>query len=351
MSQAGLAVYSFEAPVFLSFDRIELMVQALLNAARRWSPEIVVGIARGGIVPSSMAASALGLDLRLISHVRATGETAWITTPAEDRRILLVDDGCGTGTVMKAVHDFLASAGYDCLTLAVVHDPNRVIWQPDLSHPMESVWRFPWERGESTPSARQHMARTGFSVRHCEQAFFAISCGALSTASSAGASNTRVRRVYQDPEDGLHVLRSIPKGQFMLVSDTVPANIGQLRQALLRAGYGDVPIESKPPARVADATALAQYKARTATNAGCTHFIESDASHALLIAQFAPHLIVMWWSAERRQIYTLSAACGPRVPRSGGRAAIDRSTPWAAIGRAQVPQHRDAQLPAQGALG
>ena len=44
--------------------------------------------------------------------------------------------------------------GRDCLTLAVVHDPEVTSYVPDLSHAMRVLWRFPWERGEATPAGR-----------------------------------------------------------------------------------------------------------------------------------------------------------------------------------------------------
>ena len=37
-------------PVFLGYDQTERMVAALLDRAAQWQPDIVVGIARGGLV-------------------------------------------------------------------------------------------------------------------------------------------------------------------------------------------------------------------------------------------------------------------------------------------------------------
>src|SRR4051794_24775192 len=141
-------------PIFLGYDQTERMIAALLDQAAHWRPEAVVGIARGGLVPATMAAGILALPLAMIGFDRTAGSTAWIGPPPSARRILLVDDGCSTGQTMSEVRSALLREGRDCLSLAVVHDPDVTAYVPDLSHPMQKLWRFPWERGEATPAGR-----------------------------------------------------------------------------------------------------------------------------------------------------------------------------------------------------
>lgn len=54
-----------QTPVFLSYDQTERMIAALLHRAAAWQPELVVGIARGGLVPASMAAGLLAVPLAM----------------------------------------------------------------------------------------------------------------------------------------------------------------------------------------------------------------------------------------------------------------------------------------------
>src|ERR1700684_4580261 len=83
-------------PVFLGYDQTERMIAALLDRAGAWQPDAVVGIARGGLVPASMAAGLLAAPLAMIGFDRASGTVRWIGTPPDGRRLLLVDDGCST---------------------------------------------------------------------------------------------------------------------------------------------------------------------------------------------------------------------------------------------------------------
>src|SRR5690242_8773795 len=98
----------------------------------QWQPEAVVGIARGGLVPATMAAGIMALPLAMVGFERAAGTTQWIGAPPDAGRILLVDDGCSTGRTMAAVREALLDEGRECLTLAVVHDPEVTAYIPDL---------------------------------------------------------------------------------------------------------------------------------------------------------------------------------------------------------------------------
>ncbi|MGH7041832.1 MAG: hypothetical protein ACREFY_06840, partial [Acetobacteraceae bacterium] len=64
-------------PHFIGYDQAERMVNALLDRAHAWGPDTVVGIARGGLVPASMAATLLALPLAMLSVARG-GAVGWL---------------------------------------------------------------------------------------------------------------------------------------------------------------------------------------------------------------------------------------------------------------------------------
>lgn len=280
-------------PLFLGYEQTERMVAALLGRAERWRPDVVVGIARGGLIPATMAATTLALPLASIGFERGPDSTNWIGPPTSGRRILLVDDGCSSGRTLGSVRTALLAEGRECLTLTVVHDPDCTAYVPDLSHPMRELWRFPWERGEATPPGRNWRARRldpGVPERN------------LATEAPFVGLDLEValgRCELADPLAGLPLV--VPQ-RTVIISEGAEANA--LLDRWRNRGVG---FECRPDTVPDDAGSVARFKAGVATRWGCTHFIEGDARQAILIAAAAPHLIVTWWSATEDAGYLLGA--------------------------------------------
>ena len=236
-------------PVFLGYDQTERMIAALLDRATQWQPDVVVGIARGGLVPATMAAGILALPLAMIGFDRAREATEWIGAPPAAQRVLLVDDGCSTGRTMEAVRAGVLREGRDCLTLAVVHDPEVTSYVPDLSHPMRALWRFPWERGEATPAGRALRATGAGPDRppNCRSTAW------TSTACSCPTCRTRSTRPTSPPPSherhGLEPFATLPyfSPDRAVVITGRPDDDRERTQAwLTRWGHGALPLECRP---------------------------------------------------------------------------------------------------------
>ncbi|MEJ0019888.1 MAG: phosphoribosyltransferase family protein [Acetobacteraceae bacterium] len=301
-------------PVFLGYDQTERMIAALLDRAARWQPDVVVGIARGGLVPATMAAGIMALPLAMIGHDRASGTTEWIGPPPTASRILLVDDGCSTGRTMRAVREALLGEGRDCLTLAVVHDPEITSYVPDLSHPMRALWRFPWERGEATPAGRALRATGAGPDRATELPFYGLDLDGVflpdvpDSVYTAGIAEAVLRRHGLEP---FPTLPFFSADRAVVITGRPEEDRARTQAWLARWGHGDLPLECRPDTVPHTPHTVARYKAETATRWGCTHFVESDAEQALRIAAHAPHLVVSWWSAADTRAWLIGVAAQP----------------------------------------
>jgi len=297
-------------PVFLSYDQIERMIAALLDRATEWKPELVVGIARGGLVPGTMAAGILALPLAMVSFDRMAGTTSWIGEPPVGRRILLVDDGCSSGMTLATVRQALLQQGRECLTLTVVYDPDVSQYIPDLSHPMRSLWRFPWERGEATPTGRALRSTGAGPDRSTEQPFYGLELDGVFFSDVVRAT------AHADIPDAIATRELLPLNSLPFFSIERSVIITRrpesARAAILEwwaeQGRDAVPLECRPSDVPSEPASVAHYKAEAATRWGCTHFIESDPEQALRISALAPHLIVSWWSATEASGWTVGAA-------------------------------------------
>ncbi len=286
-----------QMPVFIGYDQVERLIAAQLEKAAAWQPDVVVGIARGGIVPAAMAAGILALPLFMIGHDPATGAVTWIGPPATGRRILLVDDCCSSGNTLHRTRTSLTEAGHDCLTLVVVHDPDTVRHMPDLSHPMRALFRLPWERGEATPTGRAAKRSGTRNALAAEAPFFALGVDEPLLAEIAAG----------------HDQPRLPSERAVLISGVAEPERPRMTAALATTEYRNFPLECRPETISAEPAAIAQFKAETATRWGCTHFFECDAGQAIRIAAHAPHLIVMWWPAGAGRGWVVGAAAQPET--------------------------------------
>lgn len=134
----------------------ELCRALALKVARDYEPEVVIGIARAGVIPGAVIASILRTDFYSLKisrgdddddPVRARPEILTAAPPqAEGRRVLIVDEITTSGATMR-------------LALAAVRDvhPEEVRtatsfarttgYQPDYSAlTMDANVIFPWDR-------------------------------------------------------------------------------------------------------------------------------------------------------------------------------------------------------------
>lgn len=303
------------APVFIGYDQAERMVSALLDRAMRWKPEAVVGIARGGLIPATMASATLALPLFMLRCDRASGVVSWIGEPPRERRLLVVDDSCSTGETLRRVTAVLHDQRYACLTMTVVHDPEVTSFTPDLSHAMTALFRLPWERGEATPTARALRASGATTERRLVEApFLGLDLDGIflpdlpRTDYAADLAATLQRRHGLPPCD---LLPEFDPAHAVIITGRHIDDRSMTLEWLARCGHETLPVEFRPHDVSDDIAAVARYKARVATRWGCTHFIESEAEQAIRIASAAPHLIVSWWSAGDGRSFVVGSAESP----------------------------------------
>lgn len=95
----------------LSWEMFGELCRALaLRVAREYDPDLVVGIARAGVIPGAVVASILRLDFYSMKITRRKGDTVVRERPevlsaapvqVSDRRVLLVDEITSSGDTLR----------------------------------------------------------------------------------------------------------------------------------------------------------------------------------------------------------------------------------------------------------
>ena len=140
----------------LSWEMFGELCRALaLRVAREYAPEIVVGIARAGVIPGAVTASILRLDFYSMRISRRRGDERVRSRPAifsaappqvRGKRVLLVDEICTSGDTLRlglaAIRDVGPS---EVRTATCFVRPTG--FQPDhFALETDSQVIFPWDR-------------------------------------------------------------------------------------------------------------------------------------------------------------------------------------------------------------
>lgn len=148
----------------------ELCRALALRVSRDYDPEVIVGIAKAGVIPAAIIATILQREFVAIAIARpvADGEPELVSGPPASlrgKRILLVDETCDSGDTLKLAQHALRGVRPGEVRTAVSFSTGR--WQPDFhAFATEKAIVLPWDRevvegGElvTRPDLREWLAR------------------------------------------------------------------------------------------------------------------------------------------------------------------------------------------------
>ena len=132
-----------------------LLIQLAELIRRDWRPEVIVGIAKGGVIPAAFLSSVFRVDffpIKLSSRKNeeiVREEPKWFVYPTEavrDKKVLLVDDIIVAGRTVDLAVEELTKLGAEEIRTATIAVHNDSV-RPDyfaLSTDALIVW--PWDR-------------------------------------------------------------------------------------------------------------------------------------------------------------------------------------------------------------
>jgi len=128
----------------------ELCRALAVHVARGYSPDLVIGIAKAGVIPAAIVASMLQQELAtmVISRLDDAGMPQLVAGPppiVTGRHVLLVDETCDSGDTLKlALNTILAARPADVRTAVSFKTGS---YQPDFhAFETEKAIVLPWDR-------------------------------------------------------------------------------------------------------------------------------------------------------------------------------------------------------------
>ncbi|QGU27413.1 phosphoribosyltransferase [Microbacterium oryzae] len=135
-------------------DATRDLARAILDSG--FEPEVVVAIARGGLLPAGAIAYGLGakncgaINVEFYTGIGTVRDAPEVLPPALDmdylggRRVLLVDDVADSGRTLALAVQVLSDKGADVRSVTIFTKPTTVI-QPDYAWKDTDLWiDFPW---------------------------------------------------------------------------------------------------------------------------------------------------------------------------------------------------------------
>ncbi|MEO6959211.1 MAG: phosphoribosyltransferase family protein [Burkholderiaceae bacterium] len=286
------------------YQKIEATVDEFVPQWRMAGFDAIVAIARGGLVPATMASTALSLPLFALSYARVHHRVSWFTVaqPAAGSKVLLVEDIAGRGATLSDSIDFLRAAGYGVAIFTLAYDAESRI-KPDYGVKIPDgmgAW-FPWER-ESITAAFGATSNQPDQAQHA-YASWAIDLDGILLPDLAehlyaeALIDTLARRDALTPHE---MLPNLDLSNVTIITGR-PEQDRQRTQAWLNRYGFNGPLVMRDETRYSpDQTA--QQKADAILERCHTHFIESNPRQALQIAARAKVTRVLWWDGAKALI-------------------------------------------------
>ena len=144
---------------WLSWSKGAEMCEELAEMVREESPDILVGVSRGGLVPvrilsDKLAINKLGiLGIQFYKKVGETKDFPEITHDMplniEGKKVLIIDDVADTGKSLVAAKDYISRKGAAEIKTATLHYKPASIIKPDYFVGVTTAWIvYPWEQYE-----------------------------------------------------------------------------------------------------------------------------------------------------------------------------------------------------------
>ena len=132
----------------MTWQELESEVRSLA-AKINTTPDLLVGVARGGVIPAVLLSNVLKVKDLYVLKVRKEGErrrvVAEIFTDVSGKKVLVVEDMLETGQSMVVAKAYLESKGASVETACLYTMPITEI-QPDFFiREVQEVQEFPWE--------------------------------------------------------------------------------------------------------------------------------------------------------------------------------------------------------------
>ncbi|MEX8517289.1 MAG: phosphoribosyltransferase family protein [Leptothrix sp. (in: b-proteobacteria)] len=297
----------------LSYEKISNIILAQEPQQKQLDPGLVVGIARGGIVPATMVATNLSLPMSVLSITRGIDDVSWLHAPSQEfldqikcdnKSILLVDDIMSSGRSISKAKAFLSRLGLKVFANVVFYDQHCPI-TPDIGLSTKAYIKFPWERKENTPgSIAAKSADLNENFRFSQEVdFHGFDLDGVFTADLHPDVYAEDLQIALDIRDNQPLLPNAPnippelRSDCAIITGRPQSDHQRTLDWLNKNGLHNITLYCRDQDRFDHTTAGAiQSKIEFINSIGVSKYIESELQQAIAIATAIPSIELIWWN-------------------------------------------------------
>lgn len=143
---------------YLHWSKVDEAIWTLADYVEKdFRIDLIVGIARGGLIPAVRMSHIMDnilmrvMDVKFYTDIEKHTElpeiTVPLTEPVEGKNVLIVDDVADTGKTLKVVKEDIEKRGARSVRIAVIAKKPQSIIDPDYYIFQTDRWIiFPWEK-------------------------------------------------------------------------------------------------------------------------------------------------------------------------------------------------------------
>jgi len=172
--------WEFEIPTWERIYELLLDLSSKIRGAG-FKPDIILGIARGGLLPTRILSDLLEnpeiahVKVELYVGVAETKEEPVLTQPVsmsvKNKKVLVVDDVADTGKSLALVQEHLKEQGATDVKAATIYYKPWSIVTPDWFELQTNQWIvFPWERKETVRRILEKCKKEDMPVEKAKEA-------------------------------------------------------------------------------------------------------------------------------------------------------------------------------------
>jgi uncharacterized protein len=157
-----------------SWDEVYGMMMELARKIRasEYSPQVIVGVSRGGWPPARIMSDLLensnlaNMKVEFYTNIGVTAKTPKITQPVTSevsgKRILVVDDVADSGHSLRVASKHLEQKGAQEIKVCTLYMKPKSVFKPDHFARTTTKWViFPWERLEAVKLIKKNLGHRG----------------------------------------------------------------------------------------------------------------------------------------------------------------------------------------------